>query len=279
MKLELGSRTQRQLEQIRWQPSGSYLFFGPIGTGKYSAARALADQTVADPRNVLVVENEKLSLGIDLIHNLNYQLQLKATRGHRYAIIRSAEKMTTEAQNAFLKTLEEPPLDTTIILTASDRTKLLPTIISRCQLVGFEPIAQPRVEDYLSRKHGLNKQQSAQLAELTDGALGRAINLASDEEARQRWLATEQAVEVLGDPARDSYQKLQAVARAGIEPRLLIERLITRLRQQIKAAADNRELLANLHPKLSQVEASWRYLAANVNPKLVLAQLSLEMAA
>ncbi len=278
MKLELGVRAKQQLGQIRSRLGGAYLFIGPAGVGKFSSARQLADQVISDPRNLLIMETDKPSLGIDLIHDFNYQLQLKATRGHRLAIIRDAEKLTTEAQNAFLKTLEEPPLDTTIILLTSDRTKLLPTIISRCQSVRFDRLSIEDITRHLIQNQGLSQLPATQLAELADGALGKAVTLAENDEAKQKLLATERVAAVLTDHRLDIYQKLEVTGSSDIEPKVLIERLIVRLRQQILDASGDVKILARLQAKLAYAEASWRYLDANVGPKVVMTQLSLEMA-
>src|SRR5688572_17975889 len=102
MKTQVGEQTAQRLSQIIDTPGGSYLFVGPKGVGKFTAALELAEQLITDPRALLVVENDKNSLGIDLIHGLNAQLQLMGTGAHRVAVIRDAEKLTTEAQNAFL---------------------------------------------------------------------------------------------------------------------------------------------------------------------------------
>ena len=85
--------------------------------------------------DLLILESETL-IGIEQIRQLQTQLSLKPFREKfKSAIIPRAENLTPEAQNALLKTLEEPPENTVIILCAPDPSWLLPTIVSRCQII------------------------------------------------------------------------------------------------------------------------------------------------
>lgn len=84
----------------------------------------------------LVPEEEKLSLGIERIRELRSFLAIRSTtKSPRVAIIHAANTLTEEAQNALLKTLEEPPDNTYLILLSEDLRSLLPTIQSRCQII------------------------------------------------------------------------------------------------------------------------------------------------
>lgn len=80
------------------------------------------------------------SIKIDALRAMQEKVYLKPFEGRKKVfVIEGAEYMTEEAANCILKTLEEPPLDTVIILTAEDTAHLLPTIVSRCKLVKFSP--------------------------------------------------------------------------------------------------------------------------------------------
>jgi len=84
-------------------------------------------------QDVILIQAEGKSIGIDKIRELKEWLSLKPSKGTRKtAVIFEASEMTVEAQNSLLKTLEEPPLGTIIILTAPNKQSLLPTIVSRC---------------------------------------------------------------------------------------------------------------------------------------------------
>lgn len=99
-----------------------------------------------------------------------------AQLGHgKVFVIDEAELMRGEGQNALLKTLEEPPEGTTIILVTSSEERLLPTIRSRCQRVGFVPLPAEEVERYVKRiAPELDAKSAAWVARFADGSLGRA---------------------------------------------------------------------------------------------------------
>jgi DNA polymerase III subunit delta' len=89
-------------------------------------------------------------------------------------VISEAEKMLLPAQNALLKVLEEPPADSHIILLCTRLDKLLPTTLSRCQVVKFGPISEERIVEKLGER-GIDKTQARYWARFTDGSLGRSI--------------------------------------------------------------------------------------------------------
>ena len=109
----------------------------------------------------------------------------------RVVIITDAHAMNPSAGNALLKMLEEPPDRTILILTAPQRVDLLPTIVSRCQLVRFNPITRRTIAAELVEEHGLEKQAASVLAAVSDGSLSRAKTLVQSDWLRYRsWLIT-----------------------------------------------------------------------------------------
>src|SRR5262249_62221574 len=99
---------------------------------------------------------------------------LEGTR--KVAIVVAAEEMTPQAQNAVLKTLEEPPADTVLILLTSAADHLLPTVRSRCSKVGFVPLPAALIADQVRRQRGLDPETSSLLAALSRGSLSRALS-------------------------------------------------------------------------------------------------------
>jgi len=96
-------------------------------------------------------------------------------------VIVSAEKMTVEAQNSLLKTLEEPPQYVVMILIASKPSLLLPTILSRCQQVSFSPLSFSQVESILMERRGWTAGDARLAAAITSGKLGEALSLEVDQ--------------------------------------------------------------------------------------------------
>lgn len=112
----------------------SLLIFAGDPTSRQTEAEAFIERDHGKERqDVLFIQPEGKSIGIDKIRELKEWLSLKPSKGTRKtAVIFEAAEMTIEAQNSLLKTLEEPPLSTFIILTAQNKQGLLPTIVSRC---------------------------------------------------------------------------------------------------------------------------------------------------
>ena len=103
--------------------------------------------------------------------------------GVRVAIVESADRMSEDAQSAFLKTLEEPPARTTIVLCADDEERLLPTIRSRCARIRLGPMGIRDVEAVLVGQGVADAPSAAHLARITDGRPGHAIAYALAPEA------------------------------------------------------------------------------------------------
>lgn len=97
--------------------------------------------------------------------------------GKRVFIILNAEKMTTEASNALLKTLEEPIPGTLIILTTGEPESLLPTVISRCQQVRFDPLDEHEIAVALTGRRGVDAPRARLVGRLAAGSYSRAIRL------------------------------------------------------------------------------------------------------
>lgn len=89
-----------------------------------------------DPDSI-IIKTEELKIGIDQIRDLKKQIAIKPIGQIKTVTILEAEKLTLEAQNALLKTLEEPPENTQVILVASKADLLLPTVLSRCQIINL----------------------------------------------------------------------------------------------------------------------------------------------
>ena len=100
--------------------------------------------------------------------------------GRRVIVIENAERMTPQAQNSLLKTLEEAQEGTYFFLTSDHETALLPTIRSRCRCVRVEPWPIQRIEKTLTERHIL-PQRAHLLARLCEGSLGRALEMDSDD--------------------------------------------------------------------------------------------------
>lgn len=186
----------------------SYLITGPSQVGKSTLARVFAQalnctagdlndrpcgkcrscSLIAAGRHpdVQIVTGEVSGRGIttlkiDQIRELTHQLNLTAAEArYKVAILKQFESANPSAANAFLKTLEEPPSNVVLILTAADADTLLPTITSRCRVIGLRPVNNSIVEEALTERWQTEPEQARLLARLSDGRLGWAVETAQN---------------------------------------------------------------------------------------------------
>jgi len=123
-------------------------------------------------------EGRRRIVRIEHIRELRSKVALRPFEGRtKVFLIREADRMEDPAANALLKTLEEPPPDSLIILTAPEEMDLLPTIVSRCLRLGLAPLTLETIEDWLESARGIVGLQARFMALLSGGCLGRVIDL------------------------------------------------------------------------------------------------------
>jgi DNA polymerase-3 subunit delta' len=116
---------------------------------------------------------------IEQVREVQAALRYRVEHGKKVVVVDQAEKFMPEAANAFLKTLEEPPADSIIILITSRAPELLPTILSRCHRVNFRPIPAGELAGALEREHGISGDDALALARLSGGSFGSALRYLS----------------------------------------------------------------------------------------------------
>jgi len=132
--------------------------------------------------DVRVIEALNGTIKIDQIRAIQREVALSPHEGRwKVYIIHQMERATTEAANCLLKTLEEPPAQVILMLTASDMDQLLPTIISRCQVLSLRPPSTLLVQKTLEERWGIDPERARLLARLSGGRLGWAVRASEDE--------------------------------------------------------------------------------------------------
>ncbi|MBI5810144.1 MAG: DNA polymerase III subunit delta' [Deltaproteobacteria bacterium] len=169
---------------------------------------------------------------VEQIRDLQGSLNYKAGGGRKVAIVEDADKLMGQAANAFLKTLEEPPPDSLIILISARHSELLPTVLSRCQRINFKPLPEDMIRDFLIREKGLNGEDASVISRLSAGSLSSAVRCAS-ERVHERW--NEAATRLKDLNATDTYGILKLADEISKRDDLddLLEFLKTRCRDHL----------------------------------------------
>lgn len=190
------------------KPFHAYIFQGDIGVGKETVARTFAAglQCRGDGEkpcrecvschqiesgnqpDVIWVTRERASLGVEEIREqLCNTMDIKPfSSPYKIYIVLEAEKMTEAAQNALLKTIEEPPEYGVVILLTSNISALLPTIQSRCLTLEFRPLSTATVEQFLTSHCQVPDYMAKASAAFAQGNLGKAMRYAKSEDFIER---------------------------------------------------------------------------------------------
>jgi len=144
------------------------------------------EEKIANPYKIVKFEKPG-SISIDEIRNAQRRLLYTPVEGKvKVLIVQEPEKMSIEAENGFLKTLEEPPKNSLLIFLSSEPEKLLPTIISRCQRVRFKRISEELIAKRLEKDFNIPEKKALHYARLSDGSLGLAFSLAEGDKDEVR---------------------------------------------------------------------------------------------
>lgn len=276
----------------------AYVFLGPARVGKKTVAEWLAIQLLGDfsgelaaHPNISLVSREfdekkkrlKTKISIEQIKLLRERLGMSTFgQGRKVAIIEEAEAMSLEAANALLKTLEEPSGQTTVILIASNETRIPKTIFSRAQVLRFNLVSDQEIKDAL--------KEDALVDELMIHAAGRpgvAMSLKDDAEGLEERRATErefwQVLEGTLAERMAAAARLPKGVAAREDVRAKLNRFEVKLRQLLLASSGCDDLVSSSeakrlagtspnrwHRAIHTINECRTALEANTNPQLVL---------
>jgi len=313
---------QKQVEIVRQALNHgrlhhAYLFVGMEGVGKKTIALDLAkaihcsaaagdfcgecadcariqDGNHPDVRIIEPLAGKK-EISIQQIRELEKELNFRSFSGKKkIAILDPATLMNLSAQNALLKTLEEPPRDSLLILIAANGGALLPTLRSRCLRISFGPLARDLISGFLVSRKGLAAETAEFLAAMSLGSLGAVVSIDTQEllERRGEWVrlisglragdyrAATDAAEALAGSKEDSLrflewieswfrdllvysvtQNQQAVVNVDMLPQI----------QQQSATADCERLFS----RIGEAKAAVGGIQRNLNRRMVIEDLLL----
>jgi DNA polymerase-3 subunit delta' len=240
---------------------------------------------------------------VEQIRELRKSMSLSADRkGVRVAIIKPAENMNPNASNALLKLLEEPPERCCLILIAGSARLMMPTIISRCQLLNFSPLSNRAVSANLKANHGLSENDANLIANLSSGGLSVAKSMISEDYQ----ILIKESLEFLRVSVQGQAAKISVIAdtwsRSGVKSNIIRrldytsnwvrDALLIKSSQENSTAkltitsSDSSEVSAKLAFKYtynqlssvwSEIETARQSIMANGMPQLVLTSLALKI--
>lgn len=277
------------------RPSHAFLFTGPRGIGKTSAARIVAKAvnceqpqgfepcnqcqsclSITSGTNVDVFEIDAASnRGIDDIKELREKIRLApSVSKYKVYIIDEVHMLTTEAFNALLKTLEEPPEHAIFVLCTTDPEKLPKTIVSRCQRIAFSRATKKEIVEKLKRiceKEGIKAEDRAleEIAKMADGGF-RDANKILEQVSLSGKVTLEEVVKTAGVSGESSLEDFLAIlsqkqakealdwinkaVEKGVNLRTLTERLLQTLRSSLLESFGFKDESKGLEVKLDAEE-------------------------
>ncbi|MCS3863356.1 DNA polymerase-3 subunit delta' [Salinibacter ruber] len=151
-----------------------------LGDNPYAAIDYVRRPSLADPSET---SNQQVYYRIDQVRqDIIQPMSLARGEGaYKVNVLIDAEKMREEAANTFLKLLEEPPPQTVFLLTTNRPEQLLPTILSRCQQLRFDPLLPETIEQALVDRENMAPDEASMLSRMADGSYSRALELAEND--------------------------------------------------------------------------------------------------
>jgi hypothetical protein len=261
------------------------MLVGSNGMGKTSLAKEMVqaalqlDKEIDQHPYFMLLAPEKDSISIDSIRELQRFLQLK-TLGERplrrAVIVEHAEALTIEAQNAYLKLLEEPPADTVMILTADNQRALLPTILSRVQTV---TVYNPSEEDLKGHFEAKGTAAVNQAYFLSGGLPGLMHALLDEDTTHPLSAGVTQAKEILQKPVFERLAMVETLSKQREDARYVVRALqhIAQTCLDQAAGKGDEAKLRQWHKILRISTEAEQALGQSANVKLVLSNMMLHL--
>lgn len=288
--------------------SHAYCFIGPETVGKRTVSEKIAvdllqttkEKLYTHPDFILIkqefsekTEKTNKDIIIEQIRNLRQYLARHAyLGGYKVAIIDEAEKMNDKAANALLKTLEEPTAKTVLFIITKDEEQLPKTIVSRCQLIYFHPVAREAIAGWL-RESG-NSVEAEEIARWSLGLPGRAKQWQEDKDFFKGY--KKEAERFLKLAGKDFFEKLKLVDdlfkentdvianREKLCDILDIWQLLSRDYylnniglQNLSAHTDEKAMACENLKTERQIRRARKFLTQNINPRLLIENILLTL--
>ena len=245
---------------------------------------------------IVMAEREGVRLKIDQVRELQHSLSLAPYEArYRVALILRFEEAQSSTANAMLKTLEEPPEHVVVILTANSAENLLPTIVSRCEVLRLRSMSMDETAIGLQTIKGVPKDLSERLSHISDGRPGYAIRLFEQPgllEQRQSWL--DDLIQLMGESRRERFAFVRSFVENKEDLRGELQVWLTFWRDVLISTSGMNVQITNLdymnqvqklvsitnlqkaHFHVNAIERTIEYIDRNVNTRLALEVLVMD---
>lgn len=288
-----------------------YLFLGPDGVGKVFTAKTLAKALNCKENNldscdkcpsclkiesgqhpdVHIIDSQDAEIKIEDIRQLQSEIALRPYEGRvKVFIIKNAHNLNQASGNAFLKTLEESPGNSVIILISEKQNLLLKTIISRCQAIKFYPAPRLELENVLFTNYSIGKELAHFLAYFCEGRLGAALSLKEVDILKQKNLIIDEfalsrksEIDTLLGKKRDEIRDSLNILASWFRDMYILkigsahDELINLDRKPDLLKNIQRYSFSELDDILTFISQAIYYLEHNINVKLLQANLKVEL--
>lgn len=249
---------------------------GPAGSGKTTLVKYLASRMNIPESNIYTVESTKSTIGIEAIRRLRENLKYRPVQNSVTLVhLKNSESMTIEAQNAFLKLLEEPPANIVMVLTTKNYTDLLPTIKSRAITIN---VLKPPIEQLIKRLNQItaNKDLIDKALIISEGWPKIAITLVSDSD-NELIHNINRAKEIFSYDLTAKLKYIDTLVKEKDQLPLLLfasERIVS---STIKSLISKNKSPKEWINKLAAIEKAQTALSYNCSPKIVLTHLMMKL--
>jgi len=275
MKPIINPTSEKLLLAITKKLPQSLLITGEHGIGLSTIGKYIAELHKTIPVIVLPEKDEKIDIdkGVISVDSMRYLYNETRTKTNkkRIIIIDYAERMTQQAQNAFLKLLEEPGENTYFIIVSHSISKLLPTILSRVKRVDIKPITTEQSKQLLDSLNIKDETKRSQLLFIAEGKPAELTNLCNNEEKfNQRSASIRDAREMLRG---NLYQKLLIIQRYK-DNRISVLLLLSDIANMLKLSIFSHPQIDTID-RIDTVLHAQQQIEANGNIRLCLARMVL----
>ncbi len=290
---------EKQLERIEEDIKSdnlahAYLLVGPNSVGKSTVAKKLAGILQCENdfchkcKNCIQTEkgchidicelvDDKESIKIGTMRKIVEHLAMTRQSKYKILLIQRLERMTIEAANSFLKTLEEPPENTIFIMTTNNVSLILPTIISRVRTIRFNNVSYSYLSKKLVELYPNSDEETLNKVNLfSTGKTGKAVQLMENPEVLAEYMHLYNVVQVFlkNKNVVDRFSFVKNLTEEPAQIEVFLNILLHVLRSKVLEGSDKTESEINM---LLKIREAGMLLKKNVNTRLVLENLMLSL--